>query len=168
MWVQMPEIQWGCSYFTASILLKNRKERILRKKKEREREKRERKQEEEREWGKQLERNVLVTVITYYHLAHTWLNLAFCVMYCCFSCVELFVTPWLIAYQNPQSIAFSRQEYWSGLLCPPPGDLPDPGTEPTSLTHVCCIGRQADSSPIVLPVKPKLSIYQVKFYFHCF
>ena len=41
--------------------------------------------------------------------------------------VRLFGTPWTIAYQAPPSLGFSRQEYWSGLPFPPPGDLPDPG-----------------------------------------
>ena len=47
--------------------------------------------------------------------------------------VQLFVTPWTIAYQAPPSMGFSRQEYWSGLPFPP-GDLPDPGIEPGSPT----------------------------------
>ena len=47
--------------------------------------------------------------------------------------VWLFVTLWTVALQAPLSMGFSRQEYWSGLPCPPPGDLPDPGTEPVSL-----------------------------------
>ena len=51
----------------------------------------------------------------------------------CFSRVRLFVTPWTIVHQDPLSMGFSRQEYWSGLLCPPPGDLPHPGIEPVSL-----------------------------------
>ena len=42
-------------------------------------------------------------------------------------------TPWTVAHQTPLSMGFSRQEYWSGLPCPPPGALPDPGIEPTSL-----------------------------------
>ena len=46
-------------------------------------------------------------------------------------------------------MGFSRQEYWSGLLCPSPGDLPDPGIEPSSLAF------QADSLPSELPGKPK-------------
>ena len=46
--------------------------------------------------------------------------------------VRLFATPWTIARQAPLSLGFSRQEYWSGLPCPPPGDLPDPGIEPRS------------------------------------
>ena len=45
--------------------------------------------------------------------------------------VQLFMTPWTIACQAPLSMGFSRQEYWSGLPCPPPGDLPTPGIEPT-------------------------------------
>ena len=44
--------------------------------------------------------------------------------------VQLFVTPWTVAYQAPLSMGFSRQEYWSGLPFPSPGDLPDPGIEP--------------------------------------
>ena len=42
-------------------------------------------------------------------------------------------TPWTVAHQAPLSMGLSRQEYWSGLPCPPPGDLPDPGIEPASL-----------------------------------
>ena len=48
--------------------------------------------------------------------------------------VRLFVIPGTVAYQNPQSMGFSRQEYWSGLPFPSPGDLPDPGIEPGSPT----------------------------------
>ena len=48
------------------------------------------------------------------------------------SCGQLFATPWTVAYQAPPSIGFSRQEYWSGLPFPSPGDLPNPGIEPGS------------------------------------
>ena len=48
--------------------------------------------------------------------------------------VQFFVTPWTAAYQAPPSMGFSRQEYWSGLPFPSPGDLPDPGTKPRSPT----------------------------------
>ena len=48
------------------------------------------------------------------------------------SCVQLFVTPWTVAYQVPPSMGFSRQECWSGLPFPFPGDLPNPGIEPGS------------------------------------
>ena len=51
-----------------------------------------------------------------------------CVRVCVLSCVQLFVTPW--NHQDPLSMEFSRQEYWSGLLVPPPRDLPEPGIEP--------------------------------------
>ena len=47
-----------------------------------------------------------------------------------FSRVQLFVTPWTVAHQVPLSMELSRQEYWSGLPCPPPGDLPHLGIEP--------------------------------------
>ena len=46
--------------------------------------------------------------------------------------VQLFKTPWTVALQAPPSMGFSRQEYWSGLPFPSPGDLPDPGLEPRS------------------------------------
>ena len=48
--------------------------------------------------------------------------------------VRLFATPWTVAYQDSLSMGFSRQEYWSGLPFPSPGDLPDPGIEPRSPT----------------------------------
>ena len=50
-----------------------------------------------------------------------------------FSHVQLFAIPWTVARQASLSMGFYRQQYWSGLPCPPPGDLPGPGTEPTSL-----------------------------------
>ena len=46
--------------------------------------------------------------------------------------IQLFETLWTVAHQAPQSMGFSRQEYWSGLPFPSPGDLPDPGIEPRS------------------------------------
>ena len=55
-------------------------------------------------------------------------------MLSCFSHVQLFVTPWTIACQIPLSMGFSRQEYWSRLLWPLPGDLSNPGIEPSSPT----------------------------------
>ena len=51
----------------------------------------------------------------------------------CFSSVRVFAALWTIARQTPLPMRFSRQEYWSELPCPPPGDLPYPETEPTSL-----------------------------------
>ena len=56
-------------------------------------------------------------------------------------CVQFFATPWTVVQQTLLSMEFSRQEYWSGLPCPSPGDLLDPGVEPGSPA------LQADSSP---------------------
>ena len=64
------------------------------------------------------------------HLAFSYIDA--CVL-SHFSRVLLFSTPWTVAWQAPLSMGFSRQEYWSGLPCPPPGDLPDPGIKPESL-----------------------------------
>ena len=55
--------------------------------------------------------------------------------------VRLFATPWTVAYKAPLSTEFSRQEYWSGLPFPSPGNLPNPGIEPRSLA------LQADALP---------------------
>ena len=62
--------------------------------------------------------------------------------------VRLFATPWTTAYQAPPSMGFSRQECWSGLPFPSPGDLPDPGNEPGSPA------LQADALPSEPPGKP--------------
>ena len=58
-----------------------------------------------------------------------------------FSHIRLFVTLWVVACQAPLSMGFSRQDYWSGLLCPPPGDLPDPGIEHVSLMSPALVDR---------------------------
>ena len=60
-----------------------------------------------------------------YHFSHVW----------------FFVTLWTVACQTPLSMGFSRQEYWSGLPCLPPGDLPNPGIEPMSLISPALAGR---------------------------
>ena len=57
-----------------------------------------------------------------------------------FSHIRLCVTPWTVAHQSPLSMGFSRQQYWSGLPCPPPGDLPDPRIEPVSLKSPALAG----------------------------
>ena len=56
-------------------------------------------------------------------------------------CVQLLVTLWTVACQPPLFMRFSRQEYWSGLPCPPPGDLSDSGIEPMPLTSPALAGR---------------------------
>ena len=58
-----------------------------------------------------------------------------------FSCVQLFVALWTIVHQAPLSMVFSKQEYWSGLPFPPPGDLPHPGIEPATVMSPASAGR---------------------------
>ena len=57
-----------------------------------------------------------------------------------FSPVQLFATQWTVACRVPLPMEFPRQEYWIGLPCPPPRDLPDPGLEPTSLASPASAG----------------------------
>ena len=76
----------------------------------------------------------------------TW---AHCVRVC-LSCPTL-VTPWTVARQAPGTMEFSRQEYWSGLPFPIPGDLPNPGIEPTSLASPARAGGSFTTAP---PGKP--------------
>ena len=83
-----------------------------------------------------------------------------------FSHVQLFTILWTIACQAPLSMGFSRQEYWSGLPCPPPGDLPHPGTEPSLLRR---LHWQVNSLPLAPPGKLKyfqlyLLIFHSKIY----
>ena len=66
--------------------------------------------------------------------------------------VQLFVTPWTVAHQAPLSMGFSRQEYWSGLPFPSPGDLPNPEIEPRSPT------LQADALSSEPPGKPSICL----------
>ena len=54
---------------------------------------------------------------------------------------DSFATPWTATLRASLSMGFSRQEYWSGLPCPPPGDLPNPGIEPASLASPALAGR---------------------------
>ena len=73
---------------------------------------------------------------------------------CCrFSHARLFATLWTVVHHAPVSVGFSWQGYWSGLPCPPPGDLLNPGIEPTSLT---ALALQVGSLPLASPGKPKL------------
>ena len=81
----------------------------------------------------------------------TTIGACVCVCVCvlsCFSCVRLFATQWTIAHQAPLSMVFSRQENWSGLPCPPPGDLTDPGIKPATL---CLLHWQVGSLPLMPP-----------------
>ena len=76
--------------------------------------------------------------------------------------VRLFATPWTVAYQAPPSMGFSRQEYWSGVPLPSPGDLPDPGIEPRSPTF------QADALTSEPPRKPAGEGNGKPFQYSCF
>ena len=71
---------------------------------------------------------------------------------------SLFVTFWTVAHQAPLCVGFSRQEYWSGLPCPPPRGLSDPGIEPAS--HASAV-LQADSLPTEQPEKPRMNTEQL-------
>ena len=66
-------------------------------------------------------------------------------------CVQFFVTPQTITHQAPVSVESCRQEYWSGLLFPTPGDLTDPGIGPVSLASPALSGRFFSTAP---PGKP--------------
>ena len=84
-----------------------------------------------------------------------------CMCVCVCACAELFshvrlsATPWSITRQAPLSVEFSKQEYWSGLPFPIPGDLPDPGIEPTSPASPILASRFFTIEP---PEKPQLLI----------
>ena len=79
-------------------------------------------------------------------------QLSVCVCAQSLSCVQLFAT---IAHQAPLSMGFSRQEYCSGLLFPPPGDLPDLGIQPSSPVAPALAGH-CNSSPLAPPGKHQL------------
>ena len=80
-----------------------------------------------------LAQNCLCWTVIWGEIRLTLVFLAFVVGLCrLLSRVRLHATPWTVAHQAPLSMGFSRQEYWGGLPCPPPGDLPDPGIEPGS------------------------------------
>ena len=68
------------------------------------------------------------------------------------SSVLVWRIPWTVASQAPLSVGLSRQEYWRGLPCPPPGDLPNPGIKPESLMFPTLAGRFFTTGP---PGKPR-------------
>ena len=80
----------------------------------------------------------------------------------CFSCVHLFATLWAVTLRAPLSMGFSRQENWSGLLCPPPGDLPNPGIKPLSLMSP--LHRQVSPLPSAPPEKSINVVTQFRFW----
>ena len=76
-----------------------------------------------------------------------------CVSVCVFSCVLLVATPWSVASQAPLTMKLSRQEYWSGLLFPTRGDLPDPGIKATSLASPTLAGEFFITAPHGTPTR---------------
>ena len=91
-----------------------------------------------------------------------WIYMCVCVcVLILFSHVQLFMTLWVIVYQAPLSMVFSRSEYWSGLPCPPPGDLPNSGIEPASLLSPALAGR-------LLPLVPPGKLSQLAGCRKCF
>ena len=69
-----------------------------------------------------------------------------------FSHVQLFATPWTVAYQASPSMGFPRQEYWSGSPFPSPGDVPDPGIEPGCPTlEADTLTSEPPGKPLIVP-----------------
>ena len=83
--------------------------------------------------------------------AATWMDLEALVPAQLLQSCQLFVTPWTVAHQVPLYVRISRQEYWNGLPCPPPEDLPHSGIEPASLTLLHLLHWQASSLPLAPP-----------------
>ena len=95
--------------------------------------------------------------------------LTLCVCMCVLSHVRLFETPWTVAHQVPLSMEFPRQEYWSRLPFPAPGNLPDPGIKPTSPAFSVLTSRFSTTAPPgTLPLNIsqgfQFSIINMRFY----
>ena len=74
--------------------------------------------------------------------------------------VQLFATPWTVTYQASPSMGFSRQEYWSGLPFPSPGDVPDPGIEPVSpVLQADALTSEPQGSLVNFLASPKINCY---------
>ena len=83
--------------------------------------------------------------------------------------VQLFATLWTVAHQAPPSMGFSRQEYWSGLPFPSPGDLPDPGIEPRSpvLQADALTSEPPETSWTWIKRTPTMKLFLKCNCFHC-
>ena len=108
-------------------------------------------------WKDSLNPLEFLTEITW--CRHEWLNhRTFVTKLCCmlsrFNHVWLFVTLWTVARQNLLSMGFSRQEYWSGLPCSPPGDLP---TQGSNLRLLCLLHWEGGSLPLLLLLLSRFS-----------
>ena len=94
--------------------------------------------------------SLISPTLSSFHFSHSALGYDIFYKYCfisllcmlsCFICVHLFATRWNIVCQTPLSVGFPRQEYWSGLSFPSPGDLLNPGIKPMSLMPPVLAGR---------------------------
>ena len=91
----------------------------------------------------------LITIHT--HRYRETMVMHVCAVLNCFSRVQLFVAPWTVACQAPLSMGFSRQEHWSGLPCPPPGDV---ATQGWNLHLLRLLHRQLGYLPLAPLGKP--------------
>ena len=80
---------------------------------------------------------------------------------CVLNPVQHFATTWTVAYKAPLSMGFPREDYWSGLPFPSPGNIPDPGMEPASPVSPALAGEFFTTE---IPGKPRIK--QQKRYFH--
>ena len=92
-------------------------------------------------------------------VTHSYVCVCVCVCEWVLSCVWLFATPWTEACQSPLSMGFSQQECWSGLPCPPPGDLPSPGSESAS---PALAGSCFTTEPPGKPIHSSIGAYTLK------
>ena len=104
---------------------------------------------------KKIDMNHAIAISKGHNHSKISLRLIYACVLSCFSHVQPIATLWTIACQAPLSMGFSRQEYWSGLPCPPPEDLPNPWMEPTS-------ALQADSFLLSYQGSPKIDISSVQ------
>ena len=98
-------------------------------------------------------KNTVTMFIVYSHYS-VLLNVAMCMMLTHFGHVQLFITLLTVAHQAPLSIAFSRQECWSGLPCPPLGHLPNPDIESVTLMSPTFSSVQFSSSVVSDSLQP--------------
>ena len=103
--------------------------------------------------------------------------IAICVCVCVFSHIWIIATPWIVAHQVPLSMGFSRQEYWTVLIFPPPGDLPNPGIKLKSPLFSALAVRFFTTEPLGKPIAihslPKLlkkkqkNMYSSSVFYYC-
>ena len=97
----------------------------------------------------QREQKIQVSQVHLHRYSHFKPQSLMCVL-SLFTHIQLFETLWTVAPQAPLSMGFSRQEYWSGLPDPPPGDLPDSGIQAVSLTSPALAGMFLTLAPLII------------------